>query len=368
MDTKQKNLRQKIIKGIKVIFIFILTVVATGIIAIIVMSPGKTESYRDKQGKVLEGSVSEITRKKIGGVEQGMILKGKSDKNPILLFLHGGPGTPEYVFFKEHNIGLEDKFTVCWWDQRGAGMSYDESISADTMNLEQLISDTVEVTNYLRKRFGQEKIYLMGHSWGTFLGVETVSRNPELYNAYIGTGQMVNAMDNEKMAYDYMINTATKNNDKEMLQELQKFPVKGEESLTEEYFEMRGKTLNKLGSGLTHKPTTNTTLMLSLLRFKEYTINQKINFTKSEAFAHPVMDSIRYLDLFEEVPKLDVPVYILQGLHDYQTSYPGAKAFYDKLKAPTKKFYTFDDSAHTPIIEEPEKFMRILVEDVLGEK
>lgn len=93
-----------------------------------------------------------------------MIIKGKNDQNPVLFFLHGGPGNPEYVLVKEYSIGLEDYFTVCWWEQRGSGMSYSSSIQSDTVTLEQMVSDTVEITNYLRERFGKDKIYLMGHS------------------------------------------------------------------------------------------------------------------------------------------------------------------------------------------------------------
>lgn len=133
-------------------------------------SSGRIESLADTNGKPIKGSISEIVRMLIGGANQGMIIQGVNQDNPVLLFLHGGPGNPEYVMAKEADVKLEEAFTVCYWEQRGSGVSYSSSIPKDSIMLEQMISDTIEVTNYLRKRFGKDKIYIMGHSWGSFLG------------------------------------------------------------------------------------------------------------------------------------------------------------------------------------------------------
>lgn len=110
-----------------------------------------------------------------------MILQSKNTENPVLLFLHGGPGSPEIAFNQKHPSGLEHLFTVCWWEQRGSGISYRRNIPKETMTLEQMIADTIVVANYLCKRFGKNKIYVMGHSWGSFLGILTVQRAPPLW-------------------------------------------------------------------------------------------------------------------------------------------------------------------------------------------
>jgi pimeloyl-ACP methyl ester carboxylesterase len=127
--------------------------------------PGKPKPFVDTNGDLLPGSISEKVFLDVNGVEEGMIIKGKNLANPVLLYLHGG--MPEYFLTQEYPTGLEEYFTVVWWEQRGSGLSYHDDIPAETMNLEQMISDTLVVTNYLRQRFGKEKIYLMGHSGGT---------------------------------------------------------------------------------------------------------------------------------------------------------------------------------------------------------
>jgi pimeloyl-ACP methyl ester carboxylesterase len=192
---------------------------------LLVSSPGKPEPFLDKDGKPLTGSISEKIHVNINGVEQGMFIKGKDKTKPVLLFLHGGPGMPEYAISRKYPIVLEDNFVVCWWEQRGAGISYSPDIPLETMTFEQLISDTIEVTNYLRKRFGQEKIYLMAHSGGSFIGIQAAARAPELYNAYIALAQISNQLESEKRAYKYMIEQFTRLGDKRMLEKFKKYPT-----------------------------------------------------------------------------------------------------------------------------------------------
>ncbi len=140
-----------------------------------ICSPGKAIPFLDVNGKPLKGSISEKIYVNINGVEQGMFIKGKDANNPVLLYLHGG--MPDYFLTQKYATGLEDYFTVVWWEQRGSGLSYSADIPPETMTLEQMISDTKELTNYLRNRFGQEKIYLMGHSGGSFIGIQVAARD-----------------------------------------------------------------------------------------------------------------------------------------------------------------------------------------------
>lgn len=141
-------------------------------------SPGKPQQYVDNNGAPIAGSVSEKTFVTIGGIRQGMFIKSKNIHNPVLLYLHGG--IPDYFLTQEYPTGLEDYFTVVWWEQRGFGLSYSANIPAETMNVDQMISDTKEVTNYLRTRFGQDKIYLMGR-WEDLL---LVSRRQQEHRSY----------------------------------------------------------------------------------------------------------------------------------------------------------------------------------------
>jgi pimeloyl-ACP methyl ester carboxylesterase len=168
-------------------------------------SPGQPQPFLDENGKTLAGSLSEKIHVEINGMEQGMFIKSKNIHNPVLLFLHGGPGMPEYWLTQRYPTGLEDHFTVVWWEQRGAGLSYNPEIPPETMTAEQFIADTLAVTRYLLNRFSQEKIYLMGHSWGSYIGIQAAAQAPELYHAYIGMGQISYQLQSEQLAYEYAL-------------------------------------------------------------------------------------------------------------------------------------------------------------------
>jgi pimeloyl-ACP methyl ester carboxylesterase len=180
-----------------VIFIFIGLLLA--------VSPGKVKPFLDKQGRVLVGSISEKIHVNINGVQQGMFIIGKNVGNPILLFIHGGTAMPEYFLTQNYPTGMEQYFTVCWWDRRNAGLSYSANMSPETWTLEQSIGDTLAVANYLRSRFHKDKIYLMAHSGGSLIGIQAAARSPELFYAYIGVGQMSYQLQSEILSYEYMV-------------------------------------------------------------------------------------------------------------------------------------------------------------------
>jgi pimeloyl-ACP methyl ester carboxylesterase len=139
----------------------------------------------------LRGGISEKIFAVINGVRQGMFIQSTDAAHPVLLCMHGG--LPEYFLTERYPTGLENDFTVAWWEQRGAGLSYSPGIPLETMTVEQFIADTLSVTDYLRSRFSKEKIYLMAHSGGTFIGLHAAARAPEMYRAYVGVAQMVPA-------------------------------------------------------------------------------------------------------------------------------------------------------------------------------
>ena len=162
------------------------------------VSPGHIRPVTDTSGKPIPESIAEKTRVPINGAEQGMVIRCANPANPVLLFVHGGPGLPEYFLDATRPTRLEREFTVVWWDQRGAGLSYRAGSSAESMTVEQFVDDTIAVTDYLRERFGQDKNYLLGHSWGSAVGIRAAARAPERYRAYIGMGQITHQIESEK--------------------------------------------------------------------------------------------------------------------------------------------------------------------------
>ncbi len=334
--------------------------------ALLAISPGKPNPIADKNGLPLVGSLSEKVFVDINGVKQGMFIQSKDISHPVLLILHGG--MPEFFLTEKYPTGLEDFFTVVWWEQRGSGISFSPNIPRETMTAEQMISDTLAVTNYLRKRFGQEKIYLMGHSGGSFIGIQTAMRAPELYYAYIGQAQMSNQLKSEKLAYDYMLQQFKANGNAGMVRKLEAAPVTMEGGVPAAYRVVRDDAMHSLGIGTIHTmDSVITGVFVPSWRSPAYTFGEKANLWRGKAQAgiSILWDTMVTTDLSQQVTQFAIPVYFLEGVYDYTCNYELAKDYFGKIKAPIKGFYSFEQSAHSPVFEEPEKVHKILQEDIL---
>lgn len=328
--------------------------------------PGKPAPLVSADGKPLPDGVSEKIYVEIGGVEQGMFIVGKSAKNPVLLYLHGG--MPDYVLTESHPTGLEDDFTVVWWEQRGVGISYRSDVDPATLTADRYVADAVELTEYLRKRFGQDKIYVMAHSGGTFFGIQLVAKHPELFHAYVAVAQIADQRRSEKLAYDWMLAQYRAQGNDGMVAKLEATPVTLEGGTPDDYASVRDTAMHDLGVGTTHEMRSVVSgILLPSLRSPQYTMGEKVRTWRGKASSgiSTMWKEVMKTDLAKVVPEVAIPVYFLEGIHDYTCAYAVAKDYFAKLSAPVKGFYTFDDSAHSPIFEEPDKARKILREDVL---
>jgi pimeloyl-ACP methyl ester carboxylesterase len=333
-------------------------------------SPGEAEPFLDEDGQLLADSISEKIFVDINGMQQGMFIKSRNRHNPVLLFLHGGPGMTAYWLNQKHPANLEDHFTVVWWEQRGAGLSFEPGIAPETMTTGQFISDTLAVTRYLRQRFGQDKIYLMGHSWGSYIGIQAAAQAPDLYHAYIGLGQLVYQLRSEQLAYEYAIGLSESQGNLRIMRRLQAVPAPATVPLPLAYEKLRDSYMHSLGIGtMRQMKSVITGIFLPSLQFREYTLGEKLKLWRgkiaSRSAEYSLWRDVLATDLSQKVPELAIPVYFFHGRHDYTCAYPLAKEYFDKLQAPVKGFYTFEDSAHSPVFEEPGKSALILTEDVL---
>jgi pimeloyl-ACP methyl ester carboxylesterase len=362
---------KKTFKIIGITLLSIIGILLIGLIVLAVNSPGKLESLKDKKGKKIVGSLTVKRFIEIGGIQQGFFIRAENPDNPVILFLHGGPGSPELPMIIPYEVfeRLEKYFTVCYWEQRGAGISFSNSIDPATMTVAQMVEDTRQMTEYLQHRFNQEKIYLIGHSWGSYLGVKTIEKYPENYWAYIGIGQVTNQVESEKLAYDYMLQHATKINDKSAIKKLQKYDKNAPDFVNNLDYIMtvRSPLMNKYGIGFMHEETASFIDMAKLiLSFKGYTLSEKVNYLRGMDFSQTTLwNSVIEDNLFESSTIFQVPVYITHGKYDYQVSHTLAREWFDKIEAPQKAFFTFENSAHGTIIEEPEKFTQIVREIAL---
>lgn len=350
-----------------------LTIAAALVLALVVlasalwlMSPGKPAPFLDASGKPLPGSISEKVFIDINGTRQGMFIKGVDATNPVLLYLHGG--MPDYFLSARHPTGLENTFTVVWWEQRGSGISFSPDIPPETMTMEQLISDALALTDYLRERFAKPKIYMMGHSGGGFIGIQAAARAPEKYHAYIGVAQMSYQLESERLAWEYMLREFRARGSTWMVKGLETAPVTLAGGIPRRYVALRDLGMHRLGIGTMHEMRSVLTgLILPSFLFREYTLKEKLNLWRAKARSGVsiVWDRMVTIDLRRHLTELAIPIYFLHGRHDFTVNYALAKSYLDAIKAPVKGFYTFESSAHSPMFEEPEKMNRILREDVL---
>ena len=367
--------RKKVMALFSIIGSISIGIIFICLLVVLINSPGKLPPLRDARGKVIKDSISEKVWLEIGGIKQGMFIRGEDLQNPVVLYLHGGPGEPMLQFIsaleKLENVErLEKYFTVCYWDQRGAGMTYSKSMDPSTMTVEQMVEDTCEVTEYLKSRFGQDKIYLVGQSWGTYLGVKTIEKYPENYLAYIGVGQTVNCVESERLAYDYMLNYAKEINDKDVIEELEKydmrdFPWFDANDLSWYHYlaKPRSDILNKYGVGRMRQGVTFPDILKAFFLFKGYTLSEKINWFIGEDFSMVHLFPFVLNDnFFVSSLKFEIPFYVVQGDYDYITSRVLAEKYINAIEAPKKEFFVFNNSAHSPNLEEPERFVEVLLQ------
>jgi pimeloyl-ACP methyl ester carboxylesterase len=263
---------------------------------------------------------------------------------------------PTAFLERRYPTGLEADFTACWWEQRGAGLSFDPHAPSDGVTIDQLVADTVAVTDHLRERFGQERIYLMGHSWGSFLGIQAAARAPGLFHAYIGVAQVSNQLLSEKQAWDHLLAEFRRRGDSRMVARLEAAAFDLAVPLPDAWMKLRDAAMHRLGVGTTHDMRSVLTgVFLPVWFDREYTLRERLAIWRGKWSPHSrrMWNEMLATDLTRSLPKLDLPVYFLHGRHDWTVSYTGARDYLRNLIAPVKGFYTYDDSAHSPIFEEP---------------
>ena len=344
----------------KMIIVFALLIaVLVMVLAVFPPSKGEIPPFRDVDGEIIPNSISEKCFLEVDGGKLGMIILAKDIKNPVLLVCGGGPGIPEYLLETGYPSGLADRFVVCYLEYRGTGLSYNSQVKAEDMTTERYLSDVVAVTGYLSERFEKEKIYIMGHSFGSYIALKTTRQYPDLYNAYIAMAQNCDQRESEYLAYDYMKAQYTQQGNAKMLRKFEQCPIRESEQMYEKYFtsSLRDTAMHDLGVGTTRDmDSVIKGIFFPSLRCKAYTWQERIHIWQGKALStqFPVVEESIHFNAFDEVPSLQIPVYFLAGKYDYTCCYDLQYQYYEHISAPEKAFYVFEDSAHSPVFEEPE--------------
>lgn len=325
-----------------------------------------TTPILDEHGHVRAGSVATLEQIKLGGVSQWILIRGNSVEKPLILKLHGGPGQAEMATARFNRL-LEQDFIVVEWDQRGAGKSAQAIEPEQAMNIAQLVEDTHDLTELLLKRFHQKNLILVGSSWGSVIGVETVKKYPDLYRAFVSTGQIANFKEGMNVGYRFLISEAKRRNDAKALDELTKLgspPYLGNEANAKRA--VYGKWLETFG-GLWHSSEKFDRVgwMTSSV---EYAWPEKLHYTSAAKKSFDLLlPQLAAVDLNSSAPALEVPVYFAVGRYDEMAPFEVSKAYFSILAAPKKEWVWFDDSAHFPQWEEMEKFHALLADRVVPE-
>ena len=337
-------------------------------LAIRIARPARVAPVLGADGNRIEGSISELVDVNLGGHEQWIQIRGASEDLPILLYLSGGPGQSDLAFSRVLLEDLTRDFIMVGWDQRGNGKSY-PSLDPETLTLDQAVSDTIELADYLRDRFDEDRIYVIGESWGSTLGVLALQKAPDRFHAYIGSGQMVSQRVTDQMIYDDLLAWADASGDEDLAAILRESGPPPYESLwtygevmmhydklAEEYdppqaYIDRGEAGDVGPWGLLGK---------------EYTAMDKVNVLRGLVDTFFVMyPQLQEIDFREDVPELEVPVYLMLGEHELRGRLELAEEWFSMLEAPKKEIYILENAGHAAAFEHADVLHRLLVDEIL---
>ena len=306
--------------------------------------------------------IDSLEKIKLGGIDQGILIRGWNRNSPVLLLMHGGPGFPCMPF--AHVAGeLEKHFVVVHWDQRGAGKSYSLSVPGSSMNMKQFIGDTLELTDLLRGRFNQPRIFLGAHSWGSMIGALAVAQAPDRFSAYFGISQAANAPESERLMYGWALDKAAAAGNEKALSELKK-PGPPPYERFGDYNRMVG-WITRFSS-TEHQPITRWRFVHLALESPFYSWADLVRIPLGAKFSFSRLwrEAFYDTDLLKQAPRFDVPVFFFLGRHDHTATASAAMAerYFTALNAPSgKRLIWFEDSGHWPQLEEPQLFQQEII-------
>lgn len=298
----------------------------------------------------------------IGGVGQSVWFRGVSTASPALILLHGGPGASESALFRHYNAVLEQHFLVVYWEQRGAGRSYHSGIPPESMTIARFVRDLDELVELVRRRFGKDKVVLLAHSWGTVLGTIYVYEHPEKVAAYVGVAQIADMGEGARLSYEFALAEAIRRGDRGAIAELQAIGP-SLDSVDERL--ALGKWVERFG-GVFHGDLSTRQLIWAALGTDEANLIDLVKFGQGNRFSLTQLESeTARLDLGARHRTFSVPIVLVLGRYDRQVPSVLAERYFETIEAPCKRLVWFEHSAHNPPFEEPERFNRVMIEDIL---
>ncbi|MET0163737.1 MAG: alpha/beta hydrolase [Vicinamibacterales bacterium] len=334
-------------------------------LAVLFLVPGSTPRIDTRRHP---HSLAVLQEVRVNDTRQWVLIRSEDVANPVVLFVHGGPGTSQLTLMRKNTQPLERHFTIVNWDQRRTAKSFAAGRDDAGMTMDQFVDDIIVLSSYLAKRFDKKKIVLVGHSWGSAIGLLAASRRPDLFSSYIGIGQVSRMAESELISFEWTRQQAEKATDRSSVDKLAAIgppPYTGSNWRSKYVTERR--ILGKHGGEYYGSKSGAFGVVLKNLVFsREYTMLDRINFFrgvfKSVDALYPELSRI---DLFVQVPEVKIPVYFCLGLHDYEVPSVLSAQYFEALKAPRKQLVWFERSAHLPNTEEKDKFNEFMIHTVL---
>ncbi|PHS10314.1 MAG: hypothetical protein COA88_02395 [Kordia sp.] len=322
-----------------------------------------TDPITDQSGNVIENSIAFFDKIQLGGMDQQILIRGNNINNPVILFLHGGPGAPDMPMVRFFNGDLEKSFTMVTWDQRGCGKSYSEEAFDSNFTMDQFVSDAKELTDYLKKTLNKDKIYLIGHSWGSLIGMKLIEKHPQDFVEYLSISQVVDMAQSENYSYAFVKEQIEISGDQELKDAFSKIgvPQKGKYPGGVAAMMKQRDLLLKLGGVL--KKYTDYAPMIEA--FQEVTETNYPDFMKlQDAFStstkHLWSEIVR-LNIMKTIPEVKVPVHFVYGKDDKIVNPSLIRLYKSELIAPKKTITEFENCAHFPQIEDNKRFNELIM-------
>lgn len=311
-------------------------------------------------------AVARLEALQLGGVKQWVVIRGHDTNNPLLVYLHGGPGGSDYNQLRTWNGVLEERFTLVHWIQRGANKSYSKSIPPESMTIAQLLADLHELIVLVTRRFGQQKVFLVGQSIGTALGMLYIQQHPDMVHAYVGVNQVVDRSEEEAISYADTLEAARRVGSQKAVKALEQLgaPERGAFASGIMGIIKQRQWLSTLGL-LTHNPARAGEWQKRMLFAPELYWGEQIRLYFGLKWSMTVLwPQYCRLNLREEVPAVQVPVYFVAARHDHITNLALTEQYFAQLQAPKKVLTVFEESGHLALFEEPERFNRLMIDVV----
>ena len=310
--------------------------------------------------------IQENTYVTIGCIEQDLQIRGEDRDNPIILWLHGGPGFPLTYLTYYYQTALEKDYTIVCWEQRGCGRTFYRNKGDNNLTIEQLLADTDEIIDYLRGRFGKDKIIIMGQSWGTVLGMEYINVHPEKVATYIGVGQVTNFSQGKIYAADNAAQIASENGNKEEVEFLERCIEQLSE--TEDIKKLDVKSLEEMiiksikylkcdgemsGTKQIFTAITSPEMSWNDAKWFLFASDTQNIITSQNSLVNYMYFQFDIMNLNK---KYDIPICFIQGDSDWVTPTSLVNDYYEVIASNKKEMMVINNAGHTPFLDNPEQF------------